>query len=586
MVWSVMLLSKTISRLSFVLCNPVRLMNAPLRNVPDGLLSKDIDLHGTIEEELTSNESGFSPYNVRLLRYHGVFQQDDRDQRYTNDGPRQYRFMVRIRATGGKFSAWQLRGLLELTDELCDGKLHITSRQGVQLSGIEKTALRPVIRYISDLRLTTLATGGDYGCNIMCCPAPQGQASVNEHLQATADTLDACLAPRLHAYDEIWQRDCPSVYLQSLESRSTDAKTGSVDEPIPLPHKFKIGLAAPHDNCTEVYAQDLGLLAVIEGGRVVGYNALIGGNMRSIVSVATRSSVLAKPLAFVDNDSVAPLVCTVVDVFREFGNRRDRNRARLKYLLQDWGLDRFQQVVEERLGSLEPPRPVEVTGHDDHLGWQRQDEGKWFVGIHVKNGRISDEDSSQLKSALKRIADRFVCSFRLTPQRNILVCDIEAADCLTIDAILAHHNVPTVGSLSNVRRYSEGCPGLPNCSAAITESERLLPSIVDELETEISQLGLSKERFTVRITGCPFGCTRCYLADIAIVGRTVDLETKRDKYAIFLGGDSLGRRLGTLYKDLIPADQIMATLRPLLLSFRQSRLEGEALGDFFVRTST
>ena len=560
-------------------------MNAPLRNVPDGLLpGSGVDLYGTIEQELTSSDSGFSPYNVRVLRYHGVFQQDDRDERYTHNGPRQYRFMVRLRATGGKLSALQLRGLLELTDELCDGQLHITSRQGIQLSGIEKAALRPVMRYIADLQLTTLATGGDYGCNIMCCPAPQGLA-ISDGLRATADKLDACLIPRLHAYDEIWQRDCSSAYLHSLEIEPTGAKNGHQEEVLPLPHKFKIGLATPHDNCTEVYAQDLGLLAAIEGERIVGYHALIGGNMRNIVTVASRSSILAQPLAFVDNERVVPLVCAVADVFREFGSRKDRNRARLKYLIQDWGLDRFKQVVEERFGSLEPPRSVEVSGHDDHLGWHRQDDDKWFVGVHVDNGRIGDEDNSRLKSALRRITDRFDCGIRLTPQRNILVCDIEAADCLAIDAILAHHDVPMVGALSNVRRYSEGCPGLPNCAAAITESERLLPSLVDELESEVARLGLSKERFTVRVTGCPFGCTRCYLADIAIVGRTVDLEQKQDKYAIFLGGDSLGRRLGTLYRDLIPVDQIMATLRPLLLGFRESRLDGESLGDFFVRTS-
>ena len=562
-------------------------MNAPMRNLRDRVLSRDgVDLHGTIEEELISSASGFSAYNVRLLRYHGVFQQDDRDQRYNHDGSREYRFMVRIRATGGKLSALQLRGMLELSDAWCGGKLHITSRQGMQLSGIEKAGLRPVIRCILDLQLTTLATGGDFGCNIMCCPAPQGHASVNEHLQATADMLDAHLAPRLHAYYQIWQGDFPSIQMQSLLGRSTDVSTNSVNQPRPLPHKFKIGLAASYDNCTEVYAQDLGLLAVIEGGRIVGYNALIGGNMRNILSVATRSSVLAKPLAFVDKDCVAPLVCSVVDVFRDFGNRSDRKRARLKYLIQDWGLDRFKQIIEGRFGPLEPPRSVEVVGHDDHLGWHRQDESRWFLGIHVENGRIHDECNIRLKSALARIAEGFACSYRLTPQRNILVCDIESADRLAIDAILQHHNVPTLGSLSNVRRYSEGCPGLPNCAAAITESERLLASIVDELESEISRLGLSQERFTVRVTGCPFGCTRSYLADIAIVGRTLDLKTQQDKYAIFLGGDRLGRRLGSLYMDLIPAGQIVPTLRPLLFAFREARLEGESLGDYFVRTGT
>jgi len=553
--------------------------------IGDAVKKNVIDLHGTIEDELTSNDSGFSAENVRLLRFHGVFQQDDRDHRYQCDGPRRYRFMVRIRATGGKLLARQLLGLLKLADALGDAKLHITSRQGIQLAGIEKSALRSVIRSISDLQLTTLAAGGDLGCNVMCCPGPRGYVSASDGLQVTADKLDACLTPRIRAYDEIWQRASSSEDRTSLPTKWLSDDSGSSDDLLLLPQKFKIGLAAARDNCAEVFAQDLGLLAAIENGRVVGYNVFVGGNMRNCVSVATRSSALAKPLAYIGNEDVVPLVGSIVAVYREFGSRTDHGRARLKYLIQDWGMARFKRAVEERFGPLESLRSIDVVGHDDHLGWQRQDDKNWSVGIHVENGSIADSADCRSKSALGSIADRFACSFRLTPQRNVLIGDIDASDRLKIDSLLSHHDVPTVGSLSNIRRYSTSCPGLPNCSSAIAESERMLPAIIAALESEISQLGLSRERFTLRVAGCPFGCTRSYLADIAIVGRTVDPKTRQGKYTIYLGGDRAGRRLNTLYKDLIPANQVVATLRPLLKQFCRQRLVGETLGDFFFRTN-
>ncbi len=551
------------------------------------LNERELDLRGTIADELVAHTPGFSPENARLLRRHGVFQQDNRDERHADRNSRQYEFMVRVRATGGKLTACQLLGLLDLTEQLGDGQLHVTSRQGIQLAGIEKTALRPALRCISDLQLSTLATGGDLNCNVVCCPAPHGPGSVRDDLQATADELATCLMPRAGDYDDIWLGNRPAVYRQSSGTNATNDVISSIDGRASNPHKFKIGLAIANDNCTDVYAQDLGLLAVTDNARVVGYNVLVGGNMRNYVSVAARSATLARPLAYVASDDLLSLVSSIIAVYREHGDRSDHNRARMRYLIQDWGLERFKRAVEDVFGrSLEPPRPVEVVGREDHLGWHRQNDREWFVGLHVENGHIADGAQSKLKSALRTIADRFSVRFRLTPQRNILVCDVPSSDCCHVDALLARHHVRSVGELSNVRRYSMGCPGLPNCSAAITESQRLLDRIINELESEVFRLGLAEEPFTLRITGCPFGCTRSHLADIALVGRAADPETGEDKYAIFLGGDRLGRRLNTLYRDLVPADQIISALRGLLLDYRGQRLAGETFGDFYVRNHT
>ncbi len=576
-------------------------MSGPLNKTTGDFLEKStLELYGTIQEELARDDAGFSAENVRILRHHGIFQQDNRDERYLHDGPRCYRFMVRIRATGGKLSTRQLRGLLELTDKHCDGKLHITSRQGIQLAGIKKSALRSVMRSILGLNLTTLATGGNFGCNIMCSLDSEELCNTDCDLQSIADELEASLAPRVQAYDDIWYGNCAPKHEEISAAKLCNG--GQVT----LPQKFKIGLATASDNCTEVYAQDVGLLAEIKDGRVIGYNVLVGGSMRNSLSVEERACSLAIPLAFIERDNVVPLVESIVEVYRKNGNRNDPGRARLKYLIQDWGIDRFKQAVEERFGKLQPPHLIDVIGHNDHLGWQHQGHDRWSVGIRVENGCIDDlprqshsnghkqhqavlkvsenTNDSQLKSALREIIDNYDCKIWLTPGRNIAVCDISSNDRTRIDTLLSRYHVPAIECISNVHRFSASCPGLPNCSSAITESHRLLPEIVAELESEIFRLGLAKERFTLRVAGCSFGCTRTQLADIGIVGRTVDPKTKQGKYAIFLGGDSLGQRLNRLFKDLVPADRIIAALRPLLLDYCCQRLPDETLGDFFVRT--
>ena len=545
------------------------------------------DLCGSIAEELATNSSGFSVDNVRLLKHHGIFQHDNRDERgqgREKDLDRRYEFMVRIRATGGKLNAIQLRGVMDLADELCDGQVHITSRQGMQLDGIAKSDLRLVVRRIADLGLSTIGAGGDLNANVMCCPAPRRDNHAHDQLRSTAEEISARLMPRATAYEEIWLDGRSSSVPQRLGGAAAKGEADSLYGKVLLPHKFKIAIAAPEDNCTDVYAQDVGLLAATDRGHVVGYNVLVGGSMGTILGARSRFPALARPMAFVRRDEVLPLVTAVVRVYWEFGDRSDRSKARLKYLIYNWGLERFKQAVEERLGRpLEPPHPTEVVCYEDHLGWNQQGDGNWYVGIHVDGGAICDGEESCLRSALREIADRFACEVRLTPQQNILFCDIAPAVRTKIEALLEHHNVLPNSSLSLVRRYALACSGLPNCSAAITESSRVLPGIVDALETEVARLGLSQERFTVRVTGCSFGCTRSYLADIALVGRTVDLETRQDKYAIFVGGETLGRRLNTLYKDLVPADQIIPTLRPLLHYYKKERHVGETLGTFCFR---
>jgi len=554
------------------------------KNVFERIKKQGNGLRGTIVQELATDSLGFTSDN--LLKHHGVFQQDNRTERYSqseNGDGRRYEFMVRIRATGGKLSAKQIRGMFEIADQFGDGTVRLTSRQGMQLHGIGKADLKKVLQQIAELELTTLATAGDLNCNVMCSPATPLQAELHSQLQTIAEDISQGLMPRVAAYEEIWLDGRPAFLHSAHKTPSGGALYGETL----LPHKFKVAIATSEDNCTDIYSQDVGLLAVVEGNCVTGFNVLVGGSMGTILGVTGRFPALAQPMAYVKCDEVLQLVLAIIDTYRRYGDRTDHGKARLKYLIHCWGLARFQKKVEERFGRpLKTPRQLEVVGCEDHLGWQRRSDGNWCLGIHVDNGLIRDTESVQLKSALTQLTHELGACVQLTPQKTIVFDNISSQRRRDVEALLAQHNVPSVDSLSNVRRHAMACPGLPNCPSAITESDRVLPEIIKAIEDEISRLALSDEKFTVRVTGCPFGCTRSYLADIALVGRTNDPLSRQEKYAIFVGGDRLGRRLNTLYQDLVPANQIKPTLVRLLRQYKQHRQTGESLGDYFQRQTT
>jgi len=334
-------------------------------------------------------------------------------------------------------------------------------------------------------------------------------------------------------------------------------------------------MTLPEDNCVDAYTNDLAFMAISEGRRVEGYNVLVGGGLGVTPSNKRTFPALAQPLAFLRPDQVVDVAAAVVKVHRDFGDRSDRKRARLKYLLADRGLEWFKGEVEKHWGrALPEPRPQEVLGFDDHLGWHEQGDGRWFYGLNVENGRIVDREGFTLKSALREICRTFRPGIRLTPQQSILFADLCPADRPAVEAILCRHGVPLSEQISTVRRWSMACVALPTCPLAVAESERVLPGLIDRLESELARLGLAAERFTLRMTGCPNGCARTYNADIGLVGRTAN------KYTVYLGGRLLGDRLALLYKDVIPLDAIVPTLVPLLTCFKHSALPGETFGDF------
>jgi len=549
-------------------------------------------LRGTIVQELREQSDKFNKENSALLKFHGTYQQDDREQRVHRDGGkslRQYIFMVRSAVPGGKLTADQLLGELDLCDELGTGTLRITSRQGLQLHGIPKRSLHETIRRINEIKLSTLAACGDVKRNVMCCPAPHYGDGVHAEMQALAEQLAQHLTPRTPAYHEIWLRDLASGeehYLggsgsngQSSNGHAHTAPAGEDVEPLYgapyLPRKFKIAVGLPGDNCVDLYANDLGYMAICRDWKIVGYNVVVGGSMGVTPSAAKTFPAVAKRMAFIRPEQAIDVAEAVVKVQRDFGNRTDRKVARLKYLLANRGLDWFKSKVEEYYGQpLAPPDPEDVWGFDDHLGWHEQGDGRLFYGLNIENGRILDDEKLQLKTALREVCRTFRPSVRLTSHQSILFCDLAAEARGQLEDLLRRHGVKLSEEISTVRRWSMACVAFPTCGLAVTESERALPGMIDQLEVELAKLGLAREAFTLRMTGCPNGCARPYNCDIGLVGKTAG------KYTVFVGGRLLGDRLNFLYKDLVPAEEVVSTLLPLFVYFKHERAEGETFGDF------
>lgn len=536
-------------------------------------------LRGTIPDELTNDSPSFTADASQLLKNHGSYMQDNRDLRNerNEDGSRKgkaFSCMIRTAIPGGRVTAEQFLAEFEICDKLADGSIRITSRQGFQLHGVLKDNLRQTIRDINESKLTTLAACGDVSRNVMCCPAPY-RNPIYDQMQELSQVLADHFRPKTTAYYEIWLKDDDG-------EKVNVAEPVQVEEPIYgklyLPRKFKMAITIPEDNSVDVYTQDLGLLAVVEDGAILGYNVIVGGGMGRTPSAEKTFPAIGQKMTFVTREEV-PAVCeAVVKVQRDFGNRKDRKRARLKYLIFDWGLEKFKAKVEEYYGkSLPEPHPADVTGVEDLMGWHEQGDGKCFLGINVENGRIRDTDDLRIKTGLRTVLSKYRMDTRLTALQSLILCDIDPADREDIDNILADHGIKAAEDLSLIRRYSIACPALPMCGLAVTESERALPGLIDQLDVVVADLGLQDQKIAVHMTGCPNGCARPYTPDIGLVGRSVG------KYTVFLGGNAEGTRLAFLFEDQVPLNDIPMLLKPLLASFRDQRREAESFGDFCYR---
>ncbi len=544
-----------------------------------------------VPEELANDLTHFGEEAAAVLKFSGTYQQDDRDTRMTRKREKKekdYQLMVRVRVVGGRVTADQYLAVDELAREVGNGAFRITTRQEFQLHGVLKRDLAVTIQHINEQLLSTMAACGDVERNVLACSAPI-KDRVHEEMNEDARLWAAHAAPRSTGYCDIWLNGEKYPCLPEAGPPLLPQPGDDPVEPILgkgyLPRKFKTAFAFPDDNCVDVHSNDLGLLAIVEDGRIVGYNVLVGGGMGTTPSAAATFPFLAVPLGYVPRDQFRQIGEAVIRVFRDFGNRSDRKRARLKYVISDWGIEAFRAKVEEYLGHpLADPLPVVVTEVDDHMGWHEQGDGKLFLGIPIENGRIKDEGAMRLMTGLRTLVEKYRTPVRLTCQQKLMLADVEPAWRDEINALLEEYGIARVERVSNVRRWSMACPALPTCGLAVTDAERALPAVVDQLEAELARHGLEGERLTVRMTGCPNGCARPYNSDVGLVGRSAKLDENGvpgpGTYTILLGGRAIGDRLNTEFKDYVPHDQIVHELSPVFARFAAERIGGESFGDF------
>lgn len=523
-------------------------------------------LRGSIAAELANEAAQFSKDTTLVLKFHGIYQQHDRDLRRA-EAKKEYSCMVRVSVPGGVLRPEQYLALHGLAGQVGDGTLRITSRGGVQYHYVGKRSLRELIRAICGAGLNTLAACGDVVRNVVCTAAPfdtPEQRSLLEWVRL----VDRSLKPKTRAYAEIWLDG---------ERAATLTDAGEESEPLYgdtyLPRKFKIGFTREGDNTADIYSDDLGFVAHFERGEVAGFTFLAGGGMGQTNGDRNTHPRLADPVGFVRPDQVLDVARAVVSIHRDFGDRSNRRHARLKYVIEDRGLDWFREELTRRLGwAPAPPRPLRWARHADWLGWHAQDAAgsRWFFGLRVVSGRLA----GRLQDAVAEAVRQLQPEVRFTPQQNLIFANLAPEARGELEAILRRYGVSLPGELPPILRHSMACPALPTCGLALTDSERVLPDVVQDIQRQADEAGAAGEIIHLRMTGCPNGCARPYTAEIGIVGQSPKL------YSIYLGGSPLATRIATLYTHNVPLERIGQTLRPLLDAWIRERRSQESFGDY------
>ncbi|MBX3714184.1 MAG: assimilatory sulfite reductase (NADPH) hemoprotein subunit [Lysobacter sp.] len=535
-------------------------------------------LRGTLVESLGNQITGaLAEDDQTLIKYHGSYQQDDRDIR--DERRRQklepaYSFMIRTRTPGGLVTPAQWLKLDAIATTYAERGLRVTTRQAFQYHGVIKGELKATMQAINAALIDTLAACGDVNRNIAVAANPYLSA-VHTQVQAQAEALSKHLLPNSRAYYEIW-----------LDEEKV-AGSGEEEEPIYgavyLPRKFKIGFAVPPSNDVDVFAQDLGYIAVIEDGQLAGYNVSVGGGMGATHGDPETYPRLANVIGFIAPDQVIAVGEAVVTTQRDWGNRAVRKRARLKYTIDDHGLENFRDEVAKRAGIVfEPAREYAFDHNADVFGWNQGDDGLWHLTLRIIAGRIWDRDGVEHLTGLRRIAALLDeaggrSEFRLTANQNLLIANLDASQRDAVDALVREYALDTHTAASPARKAALACVALPTCGLAMAEAERYLPAFVDRIETLLSKHGLDGADLHIRLSGCPNGCSRPYLGEIALVGKAPG------RYNLMIGADHRGQRLNTLYRENIDEAAILATLDPLFARYATERGAGERFGDFLVR---
>lgn len=536
-------------------------------------------LRGSLTQSLANRITGGLPeLDNRLLKFHGSYMQDDRD--YRNERQKQklepyYQFMLRVVTPGGVSTSEQWLVMDELADKYGTGSLRLTTRQAFQLHGVLKWNLKQTIQEINQAMLTTLAACGDVSRNVMCNPNPY-QSDIHSEVFYWSQQLTTHLAPKTPAYHEIWL-DGEKV-VDGQEQIDDPVEVEPIYGPVYLPRKFKIGIAVPPSNDIDVYSQDLGLIAIVENDKLIGFNVSVGGGMGMTHGDNNTYPQLARVIGFVTPDRILDLAEKTVTIQRDYGNRSVRKNARFKYTIDRHGLDWFVEELQERLGwELQPARPFQFDHTGDRYGWIKGKDGKWNLTLYVQSGRIVDSDGYKLKTALREIAKIHTGDFRLTANQNLMIANIDKKSKTKIAALLKEYGIAEDSHYSALRRSALSCVALPTCGLAMAEAERYLPSLIDKLEPILEEAGLGDKEINIRMTGCPNGCARPALGEIAFIGKSPG------KYNMYLGASFTGDRLSKLYRENIGEEEIIDTLKPIINHYAAERKKGEHFGDFVIR---
>jgi len=544
-------------------------------------------LREPVASELLQDTTHFSEDALQLLKYHGSYQQDNRDNRVKGQ-EKDYQFMLRTRNPGGFVPPELYLALDKLSEEYGNHTLRVTTRQGFQIHGILKKNLKTAIASIIRNMGSTLGACGDLNRNVMAPPAPYKNRPEYQYTWEYASKIADLLTPQTGAYYEIWldgekaisAEEAPEVK-EARQRNPNGTNFADLEEPIYgqyyMPRKFKVAVTVPGDNSIDLYTQDVSLVVITnDQGELEGFNVLAGGGLGRTHNKEETFARMADALGYVEKADVYDLIKAIVATQRDYGDRVNRRHARMKYLLNDWGVDKFRETVEGYFGKkISPYKPLPAFQYHDYLGWNEQGDGKLFLGISVDNGRVKDEGNFRLKTALRDISQQFALPMRLTANHNIILYEIEPDHKQAIEQILEQNGVQiTPEAIEPLVRYSMACPALPTCGLAVTESERAIPEMLERIRTLLDRVGLQNEHFVVRMTGCPNGCARPYMAELGFVG------SAPETYQVWLGGSPAQTRLAQAYTDRMSVHELETFFEPMFVFFKEERQAGESFGDF------
>ncbi|MEX5935121.1 NADPH-dependent assimilatory sulfite reductase hemoprotein subunit [Mammaliicoccus sciuri] len=529
-------------------------------------------LRGTIKEGLADEITGaIAEDDTKLLKFHGSYMQDDRDirdERRKQKLEPAYSFMIRVRVPGGTATADQWVAMDDISTEYANNTIKLTTRQAFQFHGILKRNLKSSMQSIHHAVMDSLAACGDVNRNVMCNPNPY-QSGVHKEVDTLATQISGHLSPQTGAYHEIWLDD-EKIIDTKEEVEPMYGKTY-------LPRKFKIGIAVPPSNDIDVYSQDIGLIAVIEDDQLVGFNVTVGGGMGMTHGDTKTYPQVGRLLGYFPKEEAVDVCEKILTIQRDYGNRENRKNARFKYTVDRLGVDFIREELNKRLGwEIEEAKPFEFKHNGDRYGWT-EESGKWHFTLFIQNGRVKDTSDYKLKTALREIAEIHTGDFRLTPNQNLIIANVAKSKKQQIQKIIDKYGITDGEHYTGLRRNSMACVAFPTCGLAMAESERYLPTLINKIEGLLDEAGLNEEEITIRMTGCPNGCARPALAEIAFIGKAPG------KYNMYLGGGFTGDRLNKLFKENIGEDEILESLKPILIQYGKEKNDGEHFGDFVIR---